>query len=381
MSIWQWSSRLPNISERSRLTLGEGSTPLIASRHIGPKAGVGRMMFKVETANPTGSYKDRFAACAISHMVAQGQTRCVATSSGNTGSALAAYCTAAAISCHVVIVESAPRAKLTQMLCHGAQLFYVRGFGLDPQVTERTFEKVAALARQPGAALQISAFKYSPVGMEGVKTIAYELMDGTNGAIDDVFVPVGGGGLALAVARGCLELAAEMRVSPPRVHCVQPAGNNTIAGPLRAGYPRGVEVSCTSRISGLQVPNLMDGNATMDACRATGGTGFVVSDEAIYVAQRRLAREEGVLCEPAGATPLAAALDAIQTRQLDPDATMVCLVTGAGFKDSSSVEAMVADHQIPLVELDELAERMGSHREAEATNHNHPPDPRQLAGG
>ena len=95
MSIWKYHDRLPAIPESARLTLGEGMTPLVRSRRIGPSVGLSNLYFKVETTNPTGSYKDRFAAMGISHMVAEGKRRCFATSSGNSGSALAAYCAVA----------------------------------------------------------------------------------------------------------------------------------------------------------------------------------------------------------------------------------------------------------------------------------------------
>src|SRR5262245_22965526 len=116
MSIWKWGDLLPEIPDKHKLSLGEGNTPLLASRRIGPAAGMSQLYFKLEATNPTGSYKDRFAAAAISHMRRQGQSRCIATSSGNTGSALAAYCAAASIDCAIAVVETTPMGKLLQML-------------------------------------------------------------------------------------------------------------------------------------------------------------------------------------------------------------------------------------------------------------------------
>ena len=89
--IWKWAHRLGAVpDERFRITLGEGGTPLVRSRRIGPQAGLTKLYFKLESSNPTGSYKDRFAVSAISHLLARGKTHCLATSSGNTGAALAA---------------------------------------------------------------------------------------------------------------------------------------------------------------------------------------------------------------------------------------------------------------------------------------------------
>src|SRR4051794_4676978 len=94
--IWRWVDRpgfeaAERTIDGSRISLGEGSTPLVASRRIGPAMGAGKIYFKLESVNPTGSYKDRFAAAAVADMIAQRKSRCIATSSGNTGAALAAY--------------------------------------------------------------------------------------------------------------------------------------------------------------------------------------------------------------------------------------------------------------------------------------------------
>ena len=151
--------------------------------------------------------------------------------------------------------------------------------------------------------------------MCGVETIAHELDDELAGEIDHVFLPAGGGGLCLAVARGFDQCQAI-----PAIHCVQPEGNDTIAGSLRDGRGHGRRADpCTTTISGLQVPNLLDADAVIAACRASGGTGHLASDAAVYELQRRLAREEGIFSEPAGAVALAGALKAAANGEIDPD--------------------------------------------------------------
>src|SRR4051794_15241062 len=97
-------------------TLGEGNTPLIASVRSRT------LLFKLENCNPSGSYKDRFAAAEVARIVSQGATACMATSSGNTGSALAAYSARAGVRCHIFVNHDAPAGKLAQMQAHGAQV-------------------------------------------------------------------------------------------------------------------------------------------------------------------------------------------------------------------------------------------------------------------
>src|SRR5215213_4887230 len=103
MSIWRWADWIEPVPAEARLTLGEGDTPLVRSRAIGPAAGLPSLYFKLETVNPSGSYKDRFAAAAVSHLRASGRRQVIATSSGNTGAALAAYCAAAGVPCEIAI--------------------------------------------------------------------------------------------------------------------------------------------------------------------------------------------------------------------------------------------------------------------------------------
>lgn len=355
MSIWRHAEWFDAVPVEHRLTLGEGDTPLVRSRRIGPAAGLAHLFFKLEMVNPSGSYKDRFAAAAVSHMLAEGKRRCIATSSGNTGAALAAYTAAAGIDCKIAIVETAPQAKLLQMLAYGADIFRVRGFGLDPQVTGVVFAALQEAAVPDDAALQISAFRYSPRGMGGVRSIACELVAQHDGPIDHVFAPAGGGGLVLAVAQGYAALLAAGKVErPARVECVQPEGNNTIAGPLRKGVEKAQPVQCTTRVSGLQVASVVDGDEVIPACRASGGTGHLVADEATWDAQRRLAAEEGIFSEPAGAISVAAALQAAAAGEIDREAVVVCLVTGSGFKDMPSVERLLAGRQATMLDSGEV---------------------------
>lgn len=362
MSIWRFADWLHPCDPSFRISLGEGNTPLVRSRHIGPEAGVGHLYFKLENLNPSGSYKDRFAAAAISDMLARDKHRCIATTSGNTGSALAAAAAAAKIDCEIAVVATAPQSKLRQMLAYGAKLCIVEGFGIDPDITRDAFETIKKIGEAPDAQMQVSAYCYSPVGMTGVQTIGYELAEqsGDMGRpIDHVFVSAGGGGLTLATARGLARAANEAVIeTSPAVHCVQPEGNNTIAGPLRDGKNLAQTVNCTTNVSGLQVPAVMDGNEVIPACRNSGGTGVLVRDDDVWEAQGRMAREEGIFCEPAAAVPLAGTLEAIDKGHIEKDSVIVCIVTGSGFKDEVSLIRMVENAPCPTITLDELRSKL-----------------------
>jgi threonine synthase len=353
--IWKWADRLGDVpSETSRFTLGEGNTPLVPSRRIGPALGLTNLFFKLESSNPTGSYKDRFAVAAVSHLLERGITSCLATSSGNTGAALAAACAVAGIPLHLAIVEPAPDDKLRQMLAYGAKLRRLRGFGIDPGASATIFAGLRRLSKRPGWSLEVSAYAISPDGMRGVETIAHELDEQLDSRIDHVFLPAGGGGLCLAVARGF-----DLCQGAPAIHCVQPEGNDTIAGVLREGGIHGRRADpCTTTISGLQVPNVLDATEVIAASRTSGGNGHLVSDAVIYELQQRLAREEGIFSEPAGAVALAGALQAVADGEVDRDATIVCVVTGGGFKDGASLAKMADVAVVPLVEFAEFEDSL-----------------------
>ena len=157
MTIWRWADLIESVPESARLTLGEGDTPVMRSRRIGPTAGLQNLYLKLEHGNATGSYKDRFAFAAVSHMLAKGQRKCIATSSGNTGAALAAYCAAAGIECRIAIVEGAPLGKLSQMMAYGAKIARIKKFGTDAATTTEVLAKLQRLGQRPDSAMQISA--------------------------------------------------------------------------------------------------------------------------------------------------------------------------------------------------------------------------------
>jgi threonine synthase len=147
--IWKWADRLGDVpTESSRFTLGEGNTPLVPSRRIGPALGPDKPLFQTRILE-----SDRFLQGSLRRRgrLAPARTRrsrtCLATSSGNTGAALAAACAVAGIPLHLAIVEPAPDDKLRQMLAYGAKLSRLRGFGLDPGASATIFAGLRRLSQ------------------------------------------------------------------------------------------------------------------------------------------------------------------------------------------------------------------------------------------
>ncbi|MBO9618319.1 MAG: pyridoxal-phosphate dependent enzyme [Niabella sp.] len=335
--IWKYKTLLPEVSARHRITLGEGNTPLIHSRNIGKLLGLEELYFKLENLNPTGSYKDRFATLAVGKLLMRKAKFFLATSSGNTGAALAAYGAASDIRCFLSVVDGAPVGKVEQMGVYGADIFMIKNFGISRAVTENVMRTLQQLAKQSGTNVEISAYRYSPVGMAGVETIAFEIAEALT-RVRHVFVPAGGGGLTLAIIKG-FEKWRKLHAgfNKPFVFCVQPDGNNTIAGALEAerSFAKGLAKSTTA-ISGLQVPNILDGNSIIAKARSGKVKGTLVSDAVVYECQQQLAQLEGIYCEPAGAVALAGLKKALSNGKIRRSDKVVCLVTGHGFKDPRS---------------------------------------------
>ena len=353
--MWRHFSSLPLKKRCTIASLGEGDTALVPSLRLGPSLGLSHLYFKLESQNPTGSYKDRFASLAISVMREENRSTILATSSGNTGSALAAYAARFGVSLELYVLENAPEEKLLQCLAFGARIYKVRKFGLCRETTERVFRRLQERSRLQGASLLISAVCLSPREMEGVKTISLEICHQMEAAPDHVFVPVGGGGLFVACFRGFEEALEKKTVQRmPRLHAVQPDGCATVVGPLAQGRRRAEPVTCTSQISGLQVASVLDAQQVLDQVVQTQGSGQMVSDESVYAWQRRMIREEGIYAEPAGAAALAGLASAVKQGLIGSDDKVVCLVTGNGFKDLKSIESSVGDATIPLIEVDSV---------------------------
>jgi threonine synthase len=336
-----------------RATLGEGNTPLTASVRMGRRPGAGPLFFKLENCNPSGSYKDRFVAAEISHLLRQGARACVATSSGNTGASLAAYCARYGITCMILVDEDTPAGKLAQMQAHGARVIRIRDFTRDPAVTGQVFAQLRAFSAERSTPLVVSAYRYCPAGMAGVESIAEELALQTKDRLDHVFVPVGGGGLYSAVVRGFQKSG---RV--PKVHAVQPAGCSTVVAAFERGDGVIRSVASATRISGLSVPFDIDATLALGLLAECGGHGLAVSDDQVLEAQRLMLEQEGIYCEPAGATALAGWIDALDRRIVLPDETSVCLVTGHGFKDPATIEVAASRHPDRRANVENLREHL-----------------------
>ena len=319
--IARYRDRLPVSATTPEVTLGEGSTPLLASTRIGPALGLRSLFFKAEGFNPSGSFKDRGMALATARAMEVQATTLVCASTGNTSASAAAY--AARCGMRAVVVLPAGRVasgKLVQALAHGAHVIPVAG----------TFDQALAIVRQlgemPGMALVNSI---NPFRLEGQKTAAFEVIEALGRAPDRLFLPVGNAGNITAYWRGFCEWEHAAQTGLPRMHGAQAAGAAPIVRGAAIRNPRTVA-------SAIRIGNPASWTTALTARDESRGSIEAVNDQEILAAQRRLAREEGLLVEPASAAGLALLTRMAGAGQIDAEETIVCVLTGQGLKDPQS---------------------------------------------
>lgn len=315
----------------AEVSLGEGWTPLIDVPRAASWVGLDALSIKSEAANPTGSFKDRCASLAMTKAREFGATGVAIASAGNAGAAAAAYAARAAIPCWVIVPDSTPMERLTQIRITGAHVVAIRGTVND------CVEVVRAMRDELGLYPVTTAVSENPYQGEGPRSIAFELFEQLQGVPDWIVAPVGGGGLLSAIGRGWRELLDRGIIGAiPRLAAAQPTG----CAPLVRAWDDGVDPFAiipwgppTSIASSIADPFPLDGWSALNALRSSSGTAIAVTDDAIRAAERHLAESEGLFIEPASACALAGVRALVESGAITQSARVVVIATGAGFKD------------------------------------------------
>jgi threonine synthase len=334
------------------VSLGEGDTPVISLPEIARRLGLARVSAKLETLNPTGSYKDRVAAMSVSLARSRGNAGWIATSSGNAGMAMAAYGARAGLPGFLALGGSAPLEKRAPLIPFGLRVVAVDGIGADAskELDHDFFQAVRSGADRHGLYLGITCHAYNPDGMRGIDTLGYELAAQVPD-LTQVYLPAGSGGLLVAVARGLRHRRAD-----PKVIACQPEGCAPIVRCLQADLSVPEVDRCDSTVSALQLPSPPDGALAVEAVTRSGGWGTAVSDAAIFAAQQALAEAEGVFVEPAAATGLAALTADVAAGRVGPADHPVLVLTGAGWKDLGRFAGPASS--IPVVTVGQIGTRV-----------------------
>ena len=317
--IEAFRDRLPVSDTTPVVTLLEGDTPLVEAPRIAARAGVARVLLKMEGANPTGSFKDRGMTMAVSTAVEHGAKAVICASTGNTSASAAAFAARAGLLCAVVLpAGQIALGKLAQALIHGARVVPIQG----------NFDQALDIVRELGERKGVEVVNsVNPVRIEGQKTAAFEIVDALGDAPTAHFLPVGNAGNITAYWQGYREDADAGRATrQPRMMGWQAAG----AAPIVHGEP---VLHPETIATAIRIGNPASWQGAVDARDESGGHIGAVSDTEILEAYKLLASVEGVFVEPASASSIAGLLRAAAEELVVGSDVVVCTLTGHGLKD------------------------------------------------
>lgn len=326
--MWRWCELLPVNEPRYQLTLGEGDTPLLDLPGVGQQLGTPHLLVKDESLNPSGTFKARGLAAAVSKAIELGLREFVIPTAGNAGSALAFYASRAGCTAHVYMPEDTPAPIQYETRMAGADLHLVQGLINDAA-------RLAAADATRFGWFDMSTFK-EPFRVEGKKIMGYEIAEALNWTLPDVIIyPTGGGTGLVGMWKAFHEMQALGWIDAhrPRMVSVQAAGCAPVVRAYNAGSDR-IEPwgNAFTLASGLRVPAVFADRLVMHCLKESNGSAVSVTDKEIISEQREMAIHEGILAAPEGAATLAALKKLIKSGDIKADEKIVLFNTGTGLK-------------------------------------------------
>jgi len=348
--IWRYSSLLPVRSE-FQLSLGEGNTPLVKLDRFGEQLGLRQLYLKDESQNPTWSHKDRMMAVAVSKAVELGFRVITTASTGNHAASTAAYAARAGLPCVTFTVKGVPDSMRTYMQIFGALVMGLPDYKDRWPVQRKCIEAYNWFPTgNTSYPLIIGSVFY---GVEGPKTIAFEIFEQLGRQVPDVvIVPTAFGDNLYGIWKGFLELRQLNQVSTlPRMISVEPLGPLANALFNNLPFPEAVPRRHTPAFSSAAYIGTLQG---LKGVRDSGGTAVVISDDSKTMKmQQTLARLEGFYNEAASATGLAALQPLLERGEISENTKIVCISTSSGLKDPGSTAKLLSE--MPLLKGDESA--------------------------
>jgi threonine synthase len=343
--LWRWRELLPLRSPADIVSLGEPETPLVSLPAMRRALGAGEILVKDEGRMPTGSFKARGLAVAVSMLKSFGVRRAAMPTAGNAGAALAAYCSRAGIESWVFLPEDAPEVTVREVALHGARVFRVNG------LINHCGEIVAA-GREKMGWYDVSTLK-EPYRLEGKKTMALELALQLGWRAPDViFYPTGGGTGLIGMWKGFQELRelGWLEGSMPRMVAVQ----STRCGPLVKAFDAGKEIverpwePVETMLHGVRVPKPFADFLCLRAMRESGGFGSAVDDAEAEAARAEVARADGLHLGPEGAACFVACRQELRRGRIGPSDRVVLFNCASGLKSDMPPAGQPLDRFAPI---------------------------------
>jgi len=320
--LWRYREAIPIRSDTSILSMNEGFTPLEETDLNGE-----RVLIKIDYLFPTGSYKDRGATVLMSKMKEWRVQKVVEDSSGNAGSAIAAYCAKAGIECEIYVPHTTSPGKLAQIQAYGATLKKVRG----------SREKTAEVAMEAASKIPYASHCWNPFFLHGTKTFAFEVWEQMGWKSPDTLVlPIGHGTLFLGVYIGFKELReTEMVKRIPRLVGVQSASCAPLYQAFKKGWGETRPIEKKETIAeGIAIAEPVRGRQILEAIRDTDGEILIVTEKEIRAALREMGRK-GHFIEPTSAATIAGLKKYLRKKRRKE--TVVSTLTGTGLKSAEKM--------------------------------------------
>lgn len=356
--LWKYFEFMPVRRKENIITLGEGNTPLLPSTNLAREMNLVNLSLKIETSNPSGSFKDRPICVGVTRAKEDGATTVSAASSGNAAAAMSTYAARAGIRAVVFVPENAPAGKLIHLRTLGANVFRVRKVkeGVDPTTTI-----LHAACNELGWTPTPSFGPFNGFQFEGTKSMGYEIAEQMKWEVPDwILFPTGSGGLMAGTMKGLWEFR-EMGLidSLPKPVIVQPEGCAPIVRAFRENQdPLAITPwdSNETVAGGLADPFPWDGDAAIRYLKLAKGTAIAVSDQEIERQLVLLGKYEGVFAEPSGVAAMAG-LETLQNDgTIDRNDRIVVPITGSGFKDLATPDRLTTQVSVISPDVSELLE-------------------------
>ena len=342
--FWRYREFLPVRKSSNIVRLGEVMTPILPAPKLQKEYGCGEILIKDEGRLPTGSFKARGIAVAVSMAKELGVTCMAMPTNGNAGAALAAYCSAADIETYVFCPEDTPRVNIEEIAFQGAKTFLANGLIND-------CGRIVGEGKEIMKWFDTSTLK-EPYRIEGKKTMGLELAEQLNWEVPDVIIyPTGGGTGLIGMWKAFNELEAIGWIGSkrPRMVAVQAEGCAPIVKAFKEGTRHAEPWPNASTIaSGIRVPAAIGDFLILDAIRESGGFAVAVSDEQINDAHQACAKKEGILLCPEGAATLAALKQELVTGRIDSSEQVMLFNCATGLKYPMPSEHQTIDLNQPI---------------------------------
>lgn len=328
--LWRFQELLPIFDREAQRRIGRqsGFTPLIKAERLGERIGLSNLYIKDDsTSRPSLSYKDRVVSMSVARLLELGKTEIGCVSTGNVGTATAAFAAMAGVTPYVFYPNRLEPTKAQVCRALGASVCQVDG----------NYDEANKQCRGVAAAtgLEFANITLRPFYSEGAKTMAFEILEQLDWrSPDHIVVPAAGGTLSSRLHKGLgeLERVGLAQTAATQMHIAQPEGCSPIASAILAHESDIHAVKPTTVAHSLAIGAPGDGHLVIDAVAQRGGTAACVEDTEIFACIDLLASTEGVFTEPAGGTTIAVLKKLAEEGRLGPDEVVVAIITGNGLK-------------------------------------------------